>query len=652
MDNKLYIGSVYYPEHWPRERWPHDIQLMKEAGVNVLRLGELAWSKLEPTDGQFDFSMYDDFIELVAEIGVKIVLGTPIEGSPVWLRHKFPDVVAKNKFRILHAERGHHCHNNKDFAFHVSRITTKMAEHYANHPAVIGWQLDNEMRAVPCYCNVCEDGFRDWLQDRYGTLDQLNESWGTVFWSQVYNTWDEVKLPAADQLTITVSQQLDFNRFQSDSTVHHMNRMVDIVKKHGPHQFTTHNSLGLYLMLDLNKLGEKLDYMGVDFYPHVDSDNIDTVLSQDLHRGTKRKNFWVMEQKNGYFNYSDYNLAIEPGLVRLWALQDIARGANAVLFYRWRSGRYSWEQNPNGILRHDGTPRRAYYEIQQLTGELEAISSQLAETEVEAPVAILHSYEIAWAFEAHKQYTNFSYRGHIISYYKALLRMGVTVDLVDPSVDLSRYKFVIAPSLLMVNDDIHQNLMRYVENGGQLIIGARSGMKNWENVTIDTPWPGLLSEMAGIEIDEFEVLPDKYTNTVSYEGKEYSVKVWLDMLRLTTAESMAVYKEKFYAGRTAISRNKYGKGVVYYVGVMGSEELFRDLITHVADETGLSYTSLPDGIFVSSRVKDNDRYTFYVNINKEPTMVKLLENGNHAVSGNSLSGEVLIKGLDVLIVHS
>lgn len=652
MDNQIYIGTSYYSEHWPRERWPVDVRLMKEAGINVLRVADLAWSRLEPEEGIFDFSWLDDFIALASREGIRFILTTPIEGSPVWLRHKHPMVVRTDEFGRIHAERGFHCHSNTVFAHYVSRIVTKMAEHYADHPAVIGWQIDNELRAVHCYCKECHIEFREWLRRKYGTLDALNDAWGTVFWSQLYNKWEEVQMPTADQLTKSISQVLDFYRFSSDAVVNHLNMQVDIIKSFAPHHKVTHNSLGLYLWLDLYKLANKLDVMGVDLYPDVDSDNVYTCLNLDIHRSVKRDNMWIMEQKNGYFNYSDYNLAIEPGLVRFWTYQDIARGGNAVVYYRWRSGRFSWEQNPNGILRHDGTPRRAYDEIKQASRELSGFEAELASTRVEAPVAILHSYDQIWAFESQKQYSNFNYRAHITAYYRELLRMGITPDLVDPSMDLSRYSFVIAPSMAMVSPEIKANLESYVRNGGCLVVGARSGMKSWENTTIDTAWPGLLSELAGIEIDEFEVLPDHYSNGVVYRNQEYRVNSWLDMLKTLSAETLATYTEKFYAGRTAIARNRFGKGTAYYVGVMGSQELIRDLLSDVAAECQVTKLQLPDDVYVSRRIGDQARYTFYLNYSREPRSVSLAEEGIDAMTGNAVSGEAAIQGLDVLVVKT
>ncbi|MFC5466840.1 beta-galactosidase [Lederbergia graminis] len=652
MEEKIYIGAGYYPDHWPRERWPKDIAMMKEAGIKVLRLAELSWSFLEPTDGEFDFTWLDEFMEMASKEGIQFMLSTPFEASPPWLRKKHPEIVRTDNFGRIHGARGLHCKNNKTFIHYVDRLTNKMAAHYANHESVIGWQIDNELRNVECYCPDCREGFIKWLQDRYGTLEKLNETWGTKFWSQVYNSWDEVTPPSADQLTISISQKLDFTRFGSDSTVNHVKRQVDILKKHAPHQFVTHNTMGWYERLNYYDLAKDLDFIGWDCYPSVDGDPHIECFINDHHRSTKHKAHWILEQKNGYFNYSDYNLAIEPGLVRLWSYLNISRGANGILYYRWRSNRYSNEQNPNGLLRHDGSPRRAYFEAKQITNELAKFGDELASTTVEAPVALFYDYDQIWAFDAHKQYRNFDHRGHMLTYYRALAKMGITADLCAPTTDLSKYKVVIAPSMAMVSDEIYENLKIYVENGGCLIIGARSGFKDWANVTIDEPWPGKLAEMAGLMVDEFEVLPDRYANKIAYNGKEYSVKVWLDMLETNSAESLATYKEKFYAGRTAVAKNKYGKGMVYYVGVMGSDEFASDFLRDVAEEQNVDTYNVPKGIFASSRINDNVRYTFYINNNREQTTVPLKESGYDVIAEKEVAKEAVINGLGVLIVKS
>lgn len=653
LEDKIVFGVSYYPEHWPRERWPEDIRLMKEAGIQVLRLAELAWSFLEPEDGKFDFEWLDDFLRLAGDNGLRAVLGTPGEASPVWLRRKHPEIVRTDEFGRISGGRGMHCHNSQAFRRHMGRLTEAMAVHYAGHRAVIGWQIDNELRSVECYCPECEDAFREWLRRRYGTLERLNEAWGTRFWSQVYNAWEELELPSADRLTVSVSQKLDYLRFCSESTIQFVEEQARLIKSHMPDAFVTHNSLGWwYPGLDLRALAGRLDFIGMDSYPNVDSDNWETSASHDFHRSVKRGPYWIMEQKNGYFNYAPYNLAIEPGVVGFWSLQDIARGANGILYYRWRSNRYGAEQNPNGILRHDGTPRRVYGEIKELTGKLAEIGPLLAGTKVEADCAIVFSYDQWWAFNVHKQYPNFDYREHLMAYYKPLARMGFTADLVGPDEDLSSYRMVVVPAFLMLRDDIRMNLEHYAAGGGCLVITARSGTRTWENVTIDTPWPGPLSDLAGIRVDEFEVLPEGKTNRVAWQGQDYPAGGWLEMLTPVTAEPLAVYRDKFYAGTPAVTRHAYDQGTVYYVGVTDGEALIGDLMRHAAIDCGLTPSDLPEGVFVTRRVRPEAAFAFYMNATGEERTVRLSEPGADVLNGRRAEGSVTLRGYEVLIVQS
>lgn len=652
MKRKIYIGASYYPEHWPKERWPEDIRLMKNAGIDALRIAELAWSFIEPEDGRFDFEWLDEFINMAYKEDIEIILGTPTEASPSWLRHKYPEIVATDESGKIHGGRGRHCYNNPIFIQYVERLVNEMAKHYSNNPAVIGWQIDNELRGTKCYCNHCNEKFREWLKEKYGSLENLNNEWGTCFWSQIYNRWEEVTLPSNDQLTVSVSQILDHNRFASDSAIAHLNRQVDIIRKYAPHQFITHNSMGLYPWVDLFGLSKKLDFISWDSYPNVDIDNNETCMSHDLQRGVKNNCFWVMEQKNGYFNYSDYNLAIEPGLVRLWAYQDIARGANGVMFYRWRSNRFNVEQNPNGLLRHDGSLRRAYYEVKQLTSELKNFGEKLVDTKVEASAAILFSYDQIWAFDSHKQYKSFDYIKHMFSYYKALNKLGLTIDLVNPVADISKYKIVIAPALLMVNERIAKNLKAYAENGGCLVLTIRTGIKTWSNVTVDIPWPGLLADMAGITVSEFDVLPDYAHNTVVYNKKEYNVNVWMDILENQKGDVLATYNGKFYKGKPAITANNYGKGCVIYIGVMGNDDLIKDVLEDVARKIGEKVTVQSEGIFITKRTNENYQYTFIINMNQKPVKIRLESPGVDLISNKNVMGEVLINGMDLMVVQS
>lgn len=647
------IGTAYYPEHWPKERWLTDIKMIQESGMTTLRLAELAWAQMEPEEGRFDLDWLEEFIDLAwKEADLKVILGTPSEASPVWLRDKHPEVLRVNAAGEREGGRGQHCHTSKVYRAYISRMAEEMVKRFANHPAVVGWQIDNELRGVECYCEDCAQSYREWLKKKYATLENLNEEWGTKFWSQHYNTWDEIRLPTQDQLTISTSQVVDYNRFISDTTVDFQNMQVDIIKKYAPHQFVSHNSLGArYYSINMYDLAKKLDFYAWDSYPHVDADYTECCMGHDLARGTKHGSFWMLEQKNGYFNGSNYNLALEPGIARNWAYQDISRGANGVMFYRWRANRWGQEQNPNGILRHDGTPRRAYYEIQQLIKELAPINADLAASQVYAPVALLHSYSDVWAHQAKRQYTNISYDDVMMEYYRALTENGVTPDILLPNdKNLGKYKIVLAPNLMLVSQEDADNLKEYVKNGGHLVLGVRSGMKNENNVVTDQPWPGALAELAGVTVDEFEAFPEHAWNTVVYQGKTYDARKWADVLTSHTAQVEAVYGGKFYQGKPAITRNQYGKGTATYLGVAGCPDLVKRYLETLLDQCGIQRTQMPAGVFLTLRETEDKRFLFVINMNTEPRCLEVPYTGTSCITGQRAGKSLCVKGMDTELI--
>jgi beta-galactosidase len=654
------IGTCYYPEHWPRERWETDAENMADMGLAVVRLAELAWSFMERRDGEFDFDWLEEFIAIAGKKGVKTLLGTPQEAAPMWLQKSHPEIVRVDETGLTHGGRGLHCHNNQVFRFYAARITREMARRFGNNPHVIGWQIDNELHGVECYCSSCQHAFRVWLRKKYGSVEKLNEAWGARFWSHHYNSLEEVDPPSNKLLTTLTSHVLDFKRFMSDSTVDFQNEQVRIIRDAAPGHFISHNSLGLYPHINMYHLAKELDVMSWDTYPSVDDDYVNVNKSHDMIRATRHDNFLMLEQKNGYFNGANYNLAIKPGLVRAWGMLDISRGANAVLYYRYRANRWGTEQNPNGILRHDGSKRRAYYEIQQLTQELKPLSKKLGKTKVSARVAIIHSYDDLWAFHANKQYTNYDVNRLENDFYRALLSRGVTADLIHPEDDLSRYSVVIAPNLMLVSQKTANNMYQFVEAGGTAVFHIRCGQKDTENVMVDIPWPGLLRELCGVSVDEFEAFPEGASsegafseghNSVQYRGKSYPVRWWADILTADTAETEGVYERDFYRGKSALTVNRRGKGKAVYFGAAGCEELIGDYLDALFAECGIKTLCLPDRVFVTERKSGEATYTFAVNMGYQPAEFKSDIRGTDVLTGKAVDGKIRLEPLQTMIIE-
>jgi beta-galactosidase len=461
-----------------------------------------------------------------------------------------------------------------------------------------------------------------------------------------------VELPAMKEVTVSTSQILDYKRFVSWSTVDFQAEQIRIIRKGAPHHFISHNSLGLYPNLNMYDLARDLDVMAWDAYPHVDEDFVNMAKAHDMIRATKHDNFWMLEQKNGYFNGSDYNLAITPGLVRAWGMFDISRGANGVVFYRYRANRWGQEQNPNGILRHDGSKRRAYFEIQQMNRELDPINKKLGKTRVETPVAIIHSYDDIWSAQAKKQYKNFDCHKLEDDFYRVLLRKGITPDIIHPEDDLSRYKIVIAPNLFVLSQETSCNMKKFAEEGGTVIFHIRCGQKDINNVMVDIPWPGLVQNICGVTVDEFEAFPDHSCNTVVYKGKEYPVRWWADILSASRADTEAVYGEKFYKGKPALTSCRNGKGKAVYFGVAGCRELIADYLDGIFAEYGIKALSVPEKVYLTTRKSPEVSYTFIINLGSEAKEFDPGISGIDIISGRKIDGAVKINPLEVLIINN
>jgi beta-galactosidase len=648
---KINVGTCYYPEHWPGERWQMDIDNMVDMGISVVRVAELAWSAMEPHDGEFNFAWLEDFISMASKKNLKIILGTPSEATPVWLRAAHPEIVRLGEAGLQHGGRGMHCHTSHAFRFYIARMVNEMVNRFGDNPHVIGWQIDNEFRGVECYCHACRHAFQVWLKNKYGSLEKLNNAWGTWFWSQHYNSFEEVELPAMKEVTISTSQYLDYKRFVSWSVVDFQSKQIEIIRKRAPHQFISHNSMGLYPGVNLYDLARELDVMAWDAYPHVDDDYLNMAKAHDMIRATKHDNFWMLEQKNGYFNGSDYNLAITPGLVRAWGLFDISRGANGVVYYRYRANRWGQEQNPNGILRHDGSKRRAYFEIKQMNKELDPIREKLGKTKVNTPVALIHSYDEIWSGMAKKQYTNFDCHKLEHDFYRVLLAKGITPDLIHPEDDLSSYKVVIAPNMFLLSRKTADNMKRFVESGGTAIFHIRCGQKDTANVMVDIPWPGLVRGLCGVTVDEFEAFPDHIRNNVMYNGKEYPVRWWADVLTADKAKAIAVYTERFYKGSPAITENIAGQGKAVYFAAAGCIELIGDYLDKVFSEHEIKTAAVPDRVYMTTRQSAEVSYTFILNMGSEAKEFNPAIAGTDIITGRKISGTVRIEPLEVLIIE-
>ena len=663
----FYFGVDYYPEHWPEERWLIDARLMAEADFNVVRLAEFAWSKMEPSEGQFDFDWLDRAIGILHTQGIRVVLGTPTASPPPWLMSKSPQFfrVREDGVRVTFGNRREYCPNNSHYHEYTQRIVTKMAEHYADHPAVIGWQIDNEF-GDRCYCSTCAQKFQTWLRSRYEALDELNQKWGTVFWSHIYNDWSEIPLPLTTGGSPNPGLALDFYRFCSDSYVGYQQMQIDILRAKCPSHFITHNLMGFsYDRLNYFDLARNLDFVAWDNYPRMQwtmekgVEPSSSALSIDTMRGLKSKNIWVMEQQAGQGGWEMLSVTPRPGELRLWAYQSIAHGADAIVFFRWRTARFGTEQYWHGLLDHDASLSRRYQEIKRLGAEIKEVGNQILGSQVKSSVAMMLSYDSRFAFQIQPNNPRFSYPEHFHQIYRSFYQQDASIDIVAPNADLSSYKLIIAPALHLISDVTAENLKRYVQAGGTLVVTQRTGVKDESNTVVNQRLPGLLAEACGVEVEEYDSLSRQMQNSLEFtipelmDGACVTVEVLCDILKPTSAAVIARYTQDYYAGKPAITLNQYGAGRAIYIGAVGDEHLYDLFAKWLLNTTGLQNTlATPPGVEVTQRIQGDKSLHFILNHNDHPQTIHLESPYMNLLNGMQLTGDVQLGSLDVLILIS
>jgi beta-galactosidase len=663
-------GADYYPEHWPEERWAIDARLMQDAGFNVVRLAEFAWSRMEPAEGQYDFAWLDRAIDVLAEHDIEVVLGTPTASPPPWLMTQHPDIfnVWPDGVRATYGARRTTCPTHPQYRAYAERITHAMAEHYHTHPQVIGWQIDNEFGDA-CYCEICRAAFHAWLENHYGSLNALNAAWGTDFWSHVYTAWAQIPMPALTARTPLGTDMnivanpglaLDFARFVSDAYVDFQNAQLGVLRALCPDHFVTHNFMGFgYDKLNYFDLARPLDLVTWDNYPrgfwNVEDKKLpaELALEHDTMYGLKNQPFWVMEAQSGRSGWHIMGSVPRPGELRLWAYQAVAHGADAIVFFRWRSCRVGTEQLWQGILDHDGIPRRRYREIKQMGEELRRIGDRIRGAEVRAKAAIMLSYDSRFALLTQPNSRAFSYPQHVRDYYAALHRQNIPTAVVAPGADLDDYRLLVVPALYITEEATAANLRHFVEQGGTLILTARSGFKNHHNAVVDRPLPGLLAELCGIEIEDMDVLREGQQRRICFESAADpgAATALCEVLALKGAESLACYAEDYYADQPAAAINTVGQGKVIYVGTVGDFVLVSHVVNLALQLTQLTpLVKTPPGVEVTRRFQNGSELLFILNHVSEAQSFHLDGEYQDLFSNTSKTGNISLAAYDVLIL--
>jgi beta-galactosidase len=618
----ILYGGDYNAEQWPEEVWREDARLMREAGVNLVTVGVFSWALLESRPGEYDFGWLDRVMDLLHEHGIHVDLATGTASPPPWLAQRHPESlpVTADGVTLWPGGRQQYCPSSAAYREAAEALVRRLAERYRGHPALALWHVNNEYgcHVAECYCDVSAAAFREWLRRRYGSIEALNEAWGTAFWSQRYATWDEINPPRRAPTFSNPTEQLDFRRFSSDALLALFEMERAVLKEVTPDVPVTTNFMGFFKPADYWRWAAREDVVADDSYPDPADPraHVAAAMRCDLMRSLAGERPWMlMEQAPSQVNWRARNVPKRPGQMRLWSLQAVARGAEGVMFFQWRASRAGAEKFHSGMVPHAGAESRTFREVAALGAELRRLDA-VQGARVPAEVAIVFDWESWWALELDSHPSaDLRQLDQVSCYYEPLYARNVAMDFVPPDADLTRYRLVLVPSLYLVREGVAGNLERYVRGGGTLVMSFFSGIVDARDHVPPGAYPAPFRELLGMRVEEFAPHAEGQSNgIVDTEGRRYACELWSDVIEPEGAESLATFAEEFYAGRPAVTRHRFGRGRSYYLGTRPERAYMDTLLARACDESGVRPPlEAPDGVEVVRRVAGADSFLFALN---------------------------------------
>ncbi|PJZ66918.1 beta-galactosidase [Leptospira wolffii] len=633
----MIFGADYYPEQWTPKDWEEDLRIMKDMGLTRVRLAEFSWALMEPKEGSFDFSFWLKILDLVQKHGMDAILGTPTATFPPWLAKKYPDVlqIRDGVLRDIGTRR-QACFSSPNYRKAVTRIVTKMAQALGKHPAVVGWQIDNEIGHEGSdidHSITSLKAFRLWLKSKYETIRNLNETWGNVFWGVIFNDWNEIPIPGPHvSAGYNPSMIQDFYRFHSDTIVDFVSLQADILRKYSPgRKLTTNLYPSPFLpVIDMSELATHLDYVSWDNYPTWgdQAEPYPHPFISAMHqyvRGLKNLPFTVMEQISGFQGHDVLGYLPAPGQTKLWMKQAILQGADQIIFFRYRTARFGQEQLCYGILDHDKSLTERYSELQKGISEFLPAAEDFASEPFPAEVAVLHDIENSRNFKQQPissglkfkpaPFAQVGYDVEMATWFSGLNILNVNSHFLPISkTNFFKYKVLVLPLYSMVDDSIIEKLKSFVENGGTLVLGYRSGSKDKNSWMLDSQVPGPFAEMAGVKVRKFEAVGNREVK-IRFRILPGSCSKICEILEPTTAKVWAKYSDgkKFYKGKPVITCNQFGKGNVIYVGTSLNPISFMLLYRRILRKAGVPFTFYGPNVEKTFRKGKSKDYEILIN---------------------------------------
>lgn len=664
---KIPYGGDYNPEQWPEEIWEEDMKLFKKAGIDTVTLNVFSWASLQPSEDEYDFERLDKIVKLVTDNDMKIIMATSTGAHPAWMAKRHPDILRtdfqgrKRKFGGRHNS----CPSSPTYKTYAARLAGKLAERYQSQKNIIAWHVSNEFGGE-CYCENCEKAFRQWVQERYKTIYDVNKAWNTSFWGHTFYDFDEIVAPnslseesdwGGKIHTDFQGISIDYKRFMSDAILECYKLERDEIKKVIPDAQVTTNLMAFFKPLDYRKWAKEMDFVSWDNYPQPTDSPARIAMSHDLMRGVgDGAPFALMEQTPSVTNWQPYNALKRPGVMRLWSYQAMAHGADSVLFFQMRRSIGACEKYHGAVIDHVGTgDTRVFREVSELGKELWEIGRASIGMRTKAKVAVMFDWDNWWAVEYSAGPSNdLYYREQITQYYESLRKMNVDVDIISQDTDLTQYKVVIAPVLYMIKGDLDRRIREFVEKGGSFVTTFFSGYVQESDLVITGGYPGKLRDILGIWVEETDAFPKDKANSFSYHGQRYPAKTLCDLIHLEGAKMMDDYGylEDFYQGMPVVTANKLGGGRAYYVATESDEGFRGAFLGDVLSKAGvhpLTFTSAD--VEVTSRENDKEKIIYVLNHGDGEGIYELPDDGVELISGIELaSGMHRISPKDVHII--
>ena len=670
-EKRLLHGGDYNPDQWLDypDTLKDDLRLMKLANVNTMTVGIFAWSALEPTEGNYNFEWLDKIIDDVYNQGGRVILATPSGARPAWLSEKYPEVLRTNDRRekMLHGGRHNHCFSSPIYREKTQKMNYKLAERYGNNPALIMWHVSNEYSG-DCHCELCQENFRDWLKNKYKTIENVNKAWWGPFWSHTYTDWSQIESPSSIGENAVHGLNLDWKRFVTDQTIDFYENEAKPLRELTPNVPITTNFMAdtddliPFQSLNYDKFSKHVDILSWDCYPawHNDWETTKDLATKvgfinDLYRSLKQQPFLIMECTPSGVNWHNVNKAKRPGMHTLASMQLLAHGSDSVLYFQWRKSRGSSEKFHGAVIDHDNSEEnRVFKEVSQV-GEILDKIKEIKGSMKQSKVAIIYDWENDWALKDAQGFGKESrrYPQTLQSHYKYFWDKNISVDVVTPQQDLSKYSLVVAPMMYMMTEETMDRFRDYVKNGGVLVGSYLSGLVNETDLTYLGGWPKTLQETYGIDAKEIDTLYPKDKNSIKFGNESFEVVDYCTIIEAKEAEVLAKYEEDFYKNTPAITKNNLEKGKAYFIGARTNQEFLSKFYDEIVKDLHINEVEdfiSEGGISIQIRENKDAKYYFVMNFTEEEKNIGIKGSYLNLISGKMMERLNLMKPYDVYVL--